>query len=231
MAKLKHFRDVRKGDEWLGMKVSHVDGEYVVFADGSRIGGPTLDAFIRTGHGDVKRKRIPKPFTFTGCIEVLEYEGLWFTGYAIGNARYNKNSGQELAKYKGHELEITIKVLPTNPPHRGGRGMRELLEKLEGVMPRPWALKFMDDLAWMLAGESYDYIIKPGEGDVGLAPLTALLKQSFVSWATDRADLHDRFRFHYNFNPKPNDAGMAYGYTEFEAVALAYLSLRPKEAR
>ena len=110
MARLKHFLEMKKGDEWLGMKVSHKDGEYIVFADGSRIGGATLNAFIRTGHGDVKRKRAPKPHTFTGCVEVLGYDGSWFTGYAIGTDKYNRATTDALAKFKGHELEITIKV-------------------------------------------------------------------------------------------------------------------------
>ena len=99
--------------------------------------------------------------------------------------------------------------------------MRELLEKLEGVMPRPWALKFMDDLAWMLAGESYDYIIKPGEGDVGLAPLTALLKQEMGEFTIERG-WFDGALFWW-FRDGERHA------TEFEAVASAYLSLRPKE--
>ena len=115
--------------------------------------------------------------------------------------------------------------------------MRELLEKLEGVMPRPWALKFMDDLAWMLAGESYDYIIKPGEGDVGLAPLTALLKQELYG-----SEPHE-WPFATRIVCPENDTWLwacwrdeqimggdeCYFGTEFEAVAHAYLSLRPKE--
>ena len=105
--------------------------------------------------------------------------------------------------------------------------MKELLQRLSERMPERWLLVFRahgDGIGgsdWLLSGpDDFLHTIRPQCGDIGLAPLTALLKQS----------LGDDFMPNRRTS---GDGGVVWEVvfqdradTEFEAVTNAYLALR-----
>ena len=106
--------------------------------------------------------------------------------------------------------------------------MRELLEKLKDVMPSGWEVGMEKEMLFILehpeSGEMH-YLALAG-GDRGLAPLTALLKQELALRWHQFGVMYGEGQVYVETDA---EAGLMYD-TEFEAVALAYLSLRPKEA-
>ena len=115
--------------------------------------------------------------------------------------------------------------------------MRELLERLSENMPGEWELRQYDGSpncdTWELkkdkcpCGLSYYEIICADFDDIGLAPLTALLKQSLPGYIAIERLIADGIIHHWKFR---SGNGYEMADTEFECVASAYLSLRPKEA-
>ena len=127
--------------------------------------------------------------------------------------------------------------------------MRELLERLKDAMPTGWELLQHTQGAdwWSLVEEAgaYDGAVDAYTNiysytDIGLAPLTALLKQELGDKKDNRLAIH-RCRYNLPIPPGterdlwevvvPHDGDFHHFDTEFEAVAHVYLSLRPKEAR
>ena len=102
--------------------------------------------------------------------------------------------------------------------------MEEKLKWLSENMPDEWVLTHCKEDVWYLRdnGKPGDYLIPWGEGDIGLAPLTALLKQSLYSdtylLAVNRTARHKFFVSQVPPAPEFD--------TEFEAVLAAYKSCR-----
>ena len=131
--------------------------------------------------------------------------------------------------------------------------MRELLEKLKDVMPSGWSLTYSPLSEWVLrenapgCGAKQLTCLNPDGlvyNEIGLAPLTALLKQElpfyevcttggghfYARYELDQDDIGLETSLAFDGRAHREMSEAIHGGTEFEAVALAYLSLRPKEA-
>ena len=118
--------------------------------------------------------------------------------------------------------------------------MRELIERIAKVMPKSdvgiWHLEPKRDGWWLWLDTAdpcvWDFDHTMYESDLALypelilAPLTALLKQELPVCRTERYDDYpENCRWACEYQVRCESGGA----TEFEAVASAYLSLRPKE--
>lgn len=108
--------------------------------------------------------------------------------------------------------------------------MRELLEKLAKVMPEGYEL-WLYGRAWNFGVVGYGkFDIRPTLGDIGLAPLTALLKQEIrkthsmsMGWTGGGCELmlwRSLQESDYHVGWEPGES------TDFEAVAHAYLAIK-----
>ena len=112
----------------------------------------------------------------------------------------------------------------------------EVVQRLSERMPAGWTLTpfASDSPVWLLAQEPWvdmpSSSIWPESGDMGLAPLTTLLKQEIGMWLTQLND-------DGGYSCSTDRYWDVRGKTEFEAVADAYLATknpaqeeaRPKE--
>ena len=101
--------------------------------------------------------------------------------------------------------------------------MKELLERIAKVMPEGWKIagppRYDGWHLWQVPWEDAPpFILYPNYGDIGLAPLTALLKQDMGAFSIERGWFDGDLFWWFCDGERSS--------TEFEAVAHAYLALK-----